>query len=492
MERLSFPYYTYPGIPCCGYHDIERYNPELLRLYDSLENIISDPPSVFHLTIGAAMEEFQKLAYDKKCDYQWQQLFPFHIRNFLMNGNKYKKKVIHFIVSPNEHFSSAIDDIPFFVMRTPEFEWEIMGKSYISKKYNYEVHIFCTMIPTIDMRNETILKSFEGHSSQSVLQAVQNFRQTEYDRIFVGMFNSVLEKAIESVTINNGVVTCFSFAVFNQQSDRSVIRDYQMFPEIKRIFDSHPHSFLAEWIFRKHQYTLKLAKYAHHTKRVGYKKNDFAGVSYIFPTKEMQDGCQLMIKDDGKMFVDMIESSELLPKDTQSRKQIYLDKFCEKFIDDSRDISLDEMNDVYHLSSMSEKEIRNKCIVIIRQYFNKKNVKIFVSNMSWMAHLIRKYSINSEMILELYFSVISGSNTLHSLIPEISPSDVTEMSNIKHFGLLELLAMSIMTGKSLVFVIAGKEVKIRHPKINESNEINVYDTFDMVTHSYLFKFMNTF
>lgn len=289
-SKLNFPYYTYPGIPHCGYHDIDHYNSELLRLKSEFELLITrtdeDTPILFHLTIGAAMEEYQKLAESTSYDFQWQQLFPFHIRRFIKE-NKYKRKIVHFIVSPNEHFAKS-GDIPFFIQKTPEFEWEIVGKSYYSKKFNYEVHIFCTMMPTIDLRNSEILDRLEKFDH--LKNAMGIYRQTIFDREFTEKFYEYVNGAISEIIRHNGIAACFSFAVFNADSDRGKLRDFLMFPKITKIFDNHK-CILAEWIFRATCYILVLRKPLSHTR---------LQLSYVEPTTSMPDGHQIFVSDDSQ------------------------------------------------------------------------------------------------------------------------------------------------------------------------------------------------
>jgi hypothetical protein len=259
-----------------------------------------DDPILFHLTIGAAMEEHQKLAGRSEYDFQWQQLFPFHIRRFIKENPRHKRKIIHFIVSPNEHFAMS-DDIPFFVQKTPEFEWEIVGKTYYSKKFNYEVHIFCTMMPTIDLRNGKILDQLEKFSHLKDLVGI--YRQTIFDREFTEKFYDSIDNMIGQIIKHNGIATCFSFAVFNASGNNEKLKNFVMFPEITKIFDGHM-CILAEWTYRVTCYVLVLRKPLSHTKLIQHSSsgsNDnpcLLGLSYVEPITSMSDGYQIVISDE--------------------------------------------------------------------------------------------------------------------------------------------------------------------------------------------------
>lgn len=280
-NNLSFPYYTYPGIPCSGYQDIKNYNRELYRLKNEIIklNEIQYQPILFHLTIGAAMEELLHIDLNDEYRFQWQQLFPNHIMNALKNDTK----VVHFIVSPNKNFSADNFIEPYFIKNTPEFEWELIeDRKYISHKYSYTVMIFYTMIPTVDTRNEKICNIMHSYL-HDMDYIINTFVQTKLDITFTKQFWNDLDNLITNINKYGGIVTCFSFAVFNADTNNSTIRNYDMFPEIMYIFNKHSINLLAEWIFYPCNYLVYLYN------------NSIENISYITPTKKWKDGLQLIV-----------------------------------------------------------------------------------------------------------------------------------------------------------------------------------------------------
>ena len=77
MSELNFPYYIYPGTPFHEYTHTDLYNSELLRLHKEIINLSTcNEKILFHLTIGAAMEEYLNLqSTSNEYEFQWQQLF---------------------------------------------------------------------------------------------------------------------------------------------------------------------------------------------------------------------------------------------------------------------------------------------------------------------------------------------------------------------------------------------------------------------------------
>lgn len=307
MQNLNFPYYTYPGIPFAGYSDMDAYNSELIRLYDSLLEITKMDPIIFHLTIGAAAEEYENTMGDQTYDFQWQQLFPHHLMYFLKNNNK-NRKVIHYIVAPNNNFGKN-DYIPHFIKKTPEFNWQISNNTFISKNYNYEVHVFYTMMPTNDANNKKIIdrilmkvldRQFSSHTD--IVKKMEEYRQSDYDKHFVEEFYKRLDFVIKSLTENNSLVSCFSFAVFNKKTANSSLDNFSMFPEIKKIYNK-PMCFLGEWIFVLANYALNLSNDEEILKKYGKKINPTQHfLSYVSPElpeyKNMKDGYRLYVNVD--------------------------------------------------------------------------------------------------------------------------------------------------------------------------------------------------
>lgn len=270
--NLNYPYYTYPHINLCEYQNIDRYNTELIRLYKNLESLLSkDNEFLFHITIGAAMEE----AYDNDIytsyNNQWTQLFPEHLFRLIINNLNtqqqntqqqiYKREIIHYIISPNESFNPDNIKFPRFIRETAFLQWEYNKEKiyFYSKIYPIKVYIFNTMMPTIDVRNDIILQQL--NKIQEKLEYKMNldkYKQSDYDRTFVKQFYMLFNNLFYHLTSINALVSCFSFAVFNEDTDFSTIMDYSMFKSIKKIFTKFNKFILAEWTFKPDCYTVRL------------------------------------------------------------------------------------------------------------------------------------------------------------------------------------------------------------------------------------------
>ena len=256
--ELNFPYYAYPGIPCCGYRDIENYNTELTRLYYDLDNLfnISDK-FIFHLTIGCAMEEYFNYTSDKHT-FQWQQLFPIHLRTLATKGYK----IVHYIVAPNPKFGSNNTCEPLFIQYTNDvFNWNLVGdRHYTSLNYDFNIYIYYTMMPHVDSRNTRIINQMKAirlkTQSDDPITNEKNYLQTQKDISFTTTFYSKLKDIYENICSNDNFVTCFSFAVFNALTNRSHLKDFVMFSEIKNAIPNTTKSLLTEWTYYANNYVM--------------------------------------------------------------------------------------------------------------------------------------------------------------------------------------------------------------------------------------------
>jgi hypothetical protein len=263
MESIHYPYYIYPGYPVSGYTDISTYNLQLLKLnnkINTLKNDINDS-TLFHLTIGACMEEYLQQSFrlpstKNQYNFQWQQLFPDHLKQHALFGGK----VIHIIVSPTKSFNIYEYIEPLFVAETSEFEWitlvtndEILIRS---RTYDIQIYIYCTMMPCIDDRNKQIRDILQKNISTEH-DYVTKITQTEYDVDYIIKFYNDMKNLFSDIRQNNGIITCFSFAVFCNGGNKSHIKNFVMFKQLVTHIDwNNINMYIGEWSFYNGNYMI--------------------------------------------------------------------------------------------------------------------------------------------------------------------------------------------------------------------------------------------
>jgi hypothetical protein len=415
---LNFPYYVYPGTPFSGgYTNTTLYNAELLRLRDRL-TMLNDPTdsTLLHLTIGAAMEEYlwNKGGSYETLQWQWQQLFPLHLRQYLAKG----KPVRHIIISPNKSFEPESFIEPLFIKYTDsEYKWKLCGdRHYYSTTCDCHVYIFCTMMPHNDPRNEDIMiKLHTLHSKMSSPDECELFSpdvylQTKYDRIFIGDFYSKLRTIVTSY-IATGFMTCFSFAVFNQSSDRSCISNFAMFSEITSLVIDPRKCVLAEWSYVPTNYI------------VNSTIDKVTPISYVDDT--ISNDAKILVINDGRIC-------------------------CHSAINDKYDTCVKRSKTFFDILLMIQNETKYSYKDFLYFCFNKiqsmdiaTKKKILLAK-SWVVNLMTEHGLDFQDAFDIYKIIMSTDSEQKNAIMilynlEITPNDM----------MFELHVCALLIDKSL-------------------------------------------
>jgi len=260
-HELHYPFSLYPGYPCQGgYTDYDLYNKEVQRALIKIKELTAeiDGPSLFHLAVGAAMDEMLNTnnISREKYGFQFYQLYPSYLENYF--ATNVDGKINLMIISPNSHFSNDVESYrpPEFIRFTDEiFDWEeVEPKHYQSKNYDFNVYIFCCPMPhenreRIRIQIERLRKidlTFEKLYGEGI-------NQTEQDAEFILDFYKSLGELFDVVNEQGGVVTCLSSAVFKNRA----IYNYAMFSEIKKLFGKgydFRKRLLMEWRFKDNNF----------------------------------------------------------------------------------------------------------------------------------------------------------------------------------------------------------------------------------------------
>lgn len=252
---INNPYFTYPGAPFRGYHNFDLYNRELIRLSHFLKTELASAISnncFFHFCIGAAMEELSE-SMDFQLYKQWRQLLPIHIDEF---ASKYQFPIRIIIISPNSSFENDTFLQPKFIECTNDFyDWKKTDdKSYVSNKFNIIINIFCTMMPHIDERNKKIMDYLNQNKLIEEFNWIKKLEQNNIDIVFIKEFYNQLSILFKKIIGKNGIITCYSFAVFNELTKYNSLNDYKMFEEITKLFldnENNSKKLLGRWIYDK-------------------------------------------------------------------------------------------------------------------------------------------------------------------------------------------------------------------------------------------------
>jgi len=253
MEQLNYPYYIYPGAPFHGFaldpNIIKNFNEELKLLKCELDTMKeNDKKILFHLCIGSPCEEQQMGTYNEQNLYM-HQLIPEHLYTTAKSGIN----VINIIVSPDDLTS------PLFKIYTDDYI-AIDNKTYKHKTLPIIIKIFRTMMPTNDKnRNNIFMKRAKERNYKEILDYdTKCFKQTERDIEFIASFYNTLKNVIEHNCYNGGINTCFSFAVFNDDTANASFNHFTMFKEILSYYENDiklsTNKLILEWKYIKNNF----------------------------------------------------------------------------------------------------------------------------------------------------------------------------------------------------------------------------------------------
>lgn len=450
---LNNPYWIYPNAPCAGYTHFDKYNEELKNLNDEILILrTSNMKKLFTLIIGDPIGEYlEHESSDTKIEFQWEQLFPYYIQQYV-KSDPIRNEAVLFIVCPNKTYSPEEFKLPLFFKYTDEYKWVNTSKNtYESSVYKCKIILFYTMIPSIDKqydkKYEKIVRTF-GKVCDTEL--INSYRRTEYDVKFVNEFYDNLKKSIDHINYYGGISTCLSYAVFRHDGDFSHMRNYTMFEEIKECFKGH--NLLAEWVFIMQNYVI-------------IPTNVQKSVTYMNPAtiKNMcasssKDIYSIIVKDTGILTMSILVigttiKSEVKECNNKKRKyeemkpiygdtisEIYMKKdMYEKNIErlneriGNKYVTIDDLNEM-----VGEKKLRKMICYAIVNFIDKKFSRNYILDLPW----IKKKDFGNNKKIAFYYDVMQWSKC------EIdktfgNSSDVCKIDD------LELMALSMMTNNKI-------------------------------------------
>jgi len=299
---LNHPWKIYLREPISSYTKYCVYHKELIRLLQFVksldEHIINLKENQVQLTnfiIGTPMED---AIHKRNCSsayiFQWQQLFPYHITNFIKHYTKLNNdiNVNIIIISPDDIFMDDTYKEPLFMTHCTEYTFtKIKNREYIysEKKLTIKINIFTCPFPQLETNKSVIQKS------NILIEKIGTFEldtlaPSEDDIRFIDIFYSYIE-SIACNPLSNMIIN--SYATFRN------VREYDnfgLFPSLLALANKHK-IIATEWEFSENNYLTRIASGIKFTidylkYRVSYINPDYSG----FVVKYYEDVSPMEIK----------------------------------------------------------------------------------------------------------------------------------------------------------------------------------------------------
>jgi hypothetical protein len=271
---MNYPFPIYPNGILSGYNSFNRYKTEVIRLYHFLiylKDIFSlkETKNLIIINFGSAGEELiyyihknPDLNIEYSEYYQWRQIHPTHIENFI---NKYKTNLrIHMIVISPDKYQEDIDYIPKFMHENIiTDDLTITYDKINNQKYQYknehlniniDIDFFNCLMPSIEKNSRKILSNNNIILSQinENIYEINNFNQTAEDIQFINDFYEKFEEICVLNDYKNNFLIIQNFATFRNLH----ILSEMMFSHSMQIIIKYSIIFL-EWKNIKNNIVLK-------------------------------------------------------------------------------------------------------------------------------------------------------------------------------------------------------------------------------------------
>jgi hypothetical protein len=244
-----------------GYTDYSVYYTETKRFGEYIKRLnstinTSTNVQLTNIILGTPMEyELQKKICSSEYYYQWQQLFPYHIKTFI----DYHKKTDNdininiIIISPDRIFMDDEYKEPLFTTECDEYEFtKIANREYIytQDRITIKVDIFTCPFPQLETNILNINKMNHLLKTSSFEFELKTYTPNEDDIKFISDFYIQLDE-IASNPLSTMIIN--SYATFK---NISTIK-YALFPSLLEFADKHK-IIATEWIYSVNNYIIEI------------------------------------------------------------------------------------------------------------------------------------------------------------------------------------------------------------------------------------------
>ena len=258
IRELNHPFFIYPRGFMSEYNNYEHYRNEVKRLYqfiDNLPDLIEEKNSngdkiLIPFIIGSPMEDSLAKSNSSKENYfQFRQLFPNYINNFIQtyfNDNKFIQIII---ISPDDIFSPQSNIMPLFTVYE-SFDFVLTNLNeyiYYGEQINIRINIFNCPVPCFEIRNNLVLR-YESMISELQMNQynINSYKQTPIDIEFIDNFYSRIKRLFSLNSYPSIIILINSWVCFKNLD--GIAEKYNMFPKILELANEF-NIIATEWDF---------------------------------------------------------------------------------------------------------------------------------------------------------------------------------------------------------------------------------------------------
>lgn len=286
LFKLNHPWKIYFAEPTSSYTEYEIYYGELIRLYnymrsydEYLKKLKENDVCMTILILGTPMEA---AIWNKQCsekyDFQWQQLFPKYIFDFIKHYKKLNNNInINIIVvSPDNIFMDEYYREPLFTIKCEDYIFKkIKNRDYIhiSNNLTIKIDIFTCPFPQLEINTKNIERY--NNFIQKIIDdyKLKTFEPSEEDIKFINSFYEYFERICENKKAN---LIINSFAVFRNVREYD---NYGLFPTLLEVANKHK-IIATEWNFNESNIFLNIVSKINYLINYAYFKISYVELAY--------------------------------------------------------------------------------------------------------------------------------------------------------------------------------------------------------------------
>jgi len=256
-QELNHPFFIYPRGFMSEYNDYNHYRKEVKRLGEFINNLPDEineqnangTQILIPFIIGSPMEDsLAKSNTSKENIFQFRQLFPNYINNFIQS-NSDNKFIQIVIISPDDIFSPQSNIKPLFTLYE-SFDFVLTNLNeyvYTEEKITIKISIFNCPVPCLETRTnlvhryDTLINDIETN-----VYNINTYKQTQSDIEFINNFYSSLNRLF-SLNSNLSIKLVINSLVSFKNLD-GISEKYNMFPKILELANVH-NIIASEWEF---------------------------------------------------------------------------------------------------------------------------------------------------------------------------------------------------------------------------------------------------
>lgn len=261
-ENLNHPWFIYPRAFMSEYNDYDLYRSESIRLEKFLNNFLNDLENrnfresklLIPIILGSTMEDSLINSYTEHTNiFQYQQLFPCHIDNYIENidGQKYIQIII---ISPDRIFSDH-NYIPLFIKLSKYTFNKINQYEFISinNSFTIKVNIFNCPMVSEEKRFKTIEKcDYILNNLKNLNYNLKTYKQNNNDLLLIKTIYQHLKnifnfKETNHLFSNEILITINSWVSFKNLDGYA--ENYKMFPELLSLASEY-NIIATEWEYK--------------------------------------------------------------------------------------------------------------------------------------------------------------------------------------------------------------------------------------------------